>query len=147
MILTCGPLAFADEIVLKNGKVVEGNIIKQDSQNHKVSIDIVLSGELVGAIIDYNETEIQSVKRDGKYSSLKKNALSREKIKAEEQKALKRIKAQTAGINSRIRNRVSAEARQNQETEVHIEPPKQTELDSMYEPVTPASPSMTTKGY
>ena len=57
------PDLFADETVLKNGNVVEGNIM--DEKNGKVPLDSVLNGQLVGAALTFDKSEIKNVKKDG----------------------------------------------------------------------------------
>ena len=46
------PIIHADEIILKNGNILEGNILdSKDSEKDKTSIDLILNGELIGMIM------------------------------------------------------------------------------------------------
>ena len=141
-ILLITPCVFADEILLKNGKVVEGNIIKEDEEKHRVFIDVVLSGELVGAILDYNQSEIQSIKKDGKYANLQKHEVGASTKKPEEQKRVQRAKSPSDDINARIRTRTNAEAQKNQKAVAPAAPVKQNGDNQAIKPVETHNPPM-----
>ncbi len=145
LVLACGRPVLADEIILKNGKVIEGNLIKVDPESRTVYIDVVLSGELVGAVISYTPAEIQSLKQDGKYANLKKNAANPATLKAEEQRRQERIKASPGDIDARIRERAKADLEKKQETEpssviTSKKSEKKSEKNPMYESVKTKAP-------
>lgn len=92
LLITWSAQAYAEEIYLKNGEIIQGNIIHENKEEGFLKIDIVLDGDKIGAIVELKNDEIESIKKDNKYKDLKKTALSEEKKEQIRNEAVKRIK-------------------------------------------------------
>jgi hypothetical protein len=68
--------AFADQLILKNGQVVECNILKEDADRARVKVDVVIDGQLAGIQMAFGDEEIQEIKRDGRYQGVVRPAPS-----------------------------------------------------------------------
>ena len=121
----------ADEVYLKNGKVVQGNILNPQDQEQSVKVDVVEGGELIGAILLFDRSSIENIRVDGRFQGLTRRELTdKERAKLNAQ-ALKRSnsdqeqkkdwlesirslfskdkKAQDPDINDRLRQRAESE--------------------------------------
>jgi len=104
-VLFCVSAAAADEIVLTNGKVLEGNIILDDKKKGEMILDVVLEGELTGVKIELKISEIASIKKDDGFKYLVKKEISQE----EDLKNRERIQQtldEAKGVDQRILARV-----------------------------------------
>jgi len=82
----------ADEVYLKNGEVIQGDIIHKNKEEGSLEIDVVFDGAKVGAIMKLKKDEIASIKQDNKYKDLKKTELSEEEREQARKDAVNKIK-------------------------------------------------------
>jgi len=88
-------LVFADEVYLKNGQLIEGNILKVNKVNNTLSIDIVIDNKLVGGVIILRPDEIKSISLNDNYRMLVKQSVTTEqKIKDKQARIERKNKVQ-----------------------------------------------------
>jgi hypothetical protein len=108
---------YADEIILNNGYVMEGNIIEVIKDKESVLVDVVIDGELIGGKILIHKDEIKLVNLDDKYKNLKKKLISQEERDRLEEIRIKR-QEKSYEINDAIDSRIRR--RQNQDYKKEI---------------------------
>lgn len=117
--------SFADEIILKNGEVIQCNILEKNNETGTVTVDVVLDGQLAGMQMSFKSSEIKTIKKDGKYKNLTKKELdASEKLQAV-QKHLDRLNEQAAGVDQRINERVAREVQHLDQVEATVEERRQ----------------------
>jgi len=131
LIILCSSLVFADEITLKNGEIVEGNIINVDTDGN-IKIDIVLDNQITGMIMVFKKDEIGSHKIDDKFRTLKKRELTEEE-KLVNTKLLERQQRAAADVDYKIRKRVEREKNRIKDIEMRYEDKRRFEKQLEHE--------------
>jgi len=74
--------AYCDEITLKNGQILEGNVIRVIEEEKALILDIVIDGELINGRIQLNADDMDIIEINEDFKHLKQKELSKEEIKA-----------------------------------------------------------------
>lgn len=104
--------ATADEIMLHNGRVLQGNIITIDEGKGEVVLDVVLHHELIGMKMVLRTSEVKSIRRGDDYQHLVKKEISPEQ-QLQNQQALQRATEAAADIDQAILSRIQREIEHN----------------------------------
>ncbi len=100
--------AFADQVVLRNGRILEGNIISQDEEKNEVVLDVVLNGELIGMTMVIKTLEIKSIHRGDDHRHLVRREISPEEH-LKNQQALQRAAEAAKNIDQVVSMRIQRE--------------------------------------
>ena len=109
-------ISFADEIFLKNGEVIQCNILEENTEKGTVKVDVVLDGQLAGMQMVFNDSEIKELKRDEKY----KDVVKKEPDVGEKQAIqthLDRLDAKASAVDTSLKERYSFEVQRAKEME------------------------------
>lgn len=94
IIFTCSiltvNLCMADEVMLNNGSLIQGNIIKVDKARQIIKLDVVDNGELVNAIMTLSINEVEYVVVNKEYKNLRRKDISEKDREDSRMEALSR---------------------------------------------------------
>jgi hypothetical protein len=111
-VLLVSDKGFCDQIALRNGCVIQGNVKSQTED--VIEFDVVIEDKLVGALIWINKDEIKETVIDGKYSNLQREDVGLEESQ-QYQAYLRKESSSVMDIDERIRQRVEKEKQRNDE--------------------------------
>ena len=112
MLVVMGEKALADEIHLKNGHIIEGNILEESGE--AIRISIVINNQLTGMEMEIPKETVDSTQIDGKYSNL----VRRELIEEERKKDLLEYRERSRpryDVDKRITERIERTHARNEE--------------------------------
>ncbi len=114
----------ADRVTLKNGQVIEGNVVEIFEEEVAILFDVVIEGELVGGKIKLYSTEVTIIEINEDYKHLKYKQLTSEEQEQEKQAYEERQKS-NSDMDDRITSRIErtikrrVEQKQREEDKVH----------------------------
>lgn len=117
-------LANADTVTLRNGQVIEGNVVEIFEEEKAILFDVIIDGKLVGGKIKLYGTDIAIVEVNDTYRKLKRKELTLEERERDNELYRERLKSNSS-IDDKIISRTERNTkrrikqREREEDKVH----------------------------